>query len=266
MSKKDVVRVSAVLIVKNEEKKLPGCLESLSWADEIIVLDSGSSDRTVEIAKSFGAIVAVRKDWLGFGVQRTRAIELARGEWIFIIDADERVSPELKENILKTIDTDIHGVYEVNRLTYCFGRFMRHSHLYPDWIPRLYPKGLACFDETRVHERLRNPKNSFVYRLQGDLLHYGYDSVHAVTKKASHYAKEWAMERAEKGHKGSMVSACVRSLWCFLRMYILSAGFLDGKQGLLMSVMMSYATFLKYADLWVHTSVNPKSEKDNYHA
>lgn len=252
------IRVSAVLIVKNEQEKLPECLESLMWADEIVVLDSGSSDKTVEIAETFGAVVATRCDWEGFGIQRRRAEEIATGDWIFMIDADERVSPELQKNIQHVIAQNTYGIYEVNRLTWCFGRFMKHSHLYPDWIPRLYPKGLANFDDTRVHERLRNPKHALTYRLDGDLLHYGYDSIHDVTKKASHYAQEWAIERAEKGYKGSMVSAYGRSLWCFLRMYVLSGGFLDGKQGLLMSVMMSYATFLKYADLWVRTSDSVK--------
>lgn len=255
-------RVSAVLIVKDEQDKLPKCLASLSWADEIIVLDSGSSDRTLEIAKEFGAIVSVRRDWEGFGTQRRRAESLATGDWIFMIDADERVSPELERNIQSTVAKNIYGIYEVNRLTWCFGRFMRHSHLYPDWIPRLYPKGLANFDDTRVHERLRNPKNVLTYRLAGDLLHYGYDNVHDVTKKASHYAQEWAMERAAKGYKGSMFSAYGRSLWCFLRMYVLSGGFLDGRQGLLMSIMMSYATFLKYADLWVRTSASVKPHQE----
>lgn len=249
--------LSAVLIVKNEQDKLPDCLASLSFADEIIVLDSGSTDDSCRIAQEFGARVVTATDWQGFGRQRQRAQQLARGRWILCIDADERVS----EQLAKEIQTAIQGedaIYEMNRLSWCFGRFMKHTDMYPDWIPRLYPRELAGFDDTFVHERLQNPNHLPVRRLQGDLLHYVYDSVRHLVTKSALYAEHWAQARAAQGRKGSLLSACVHGFFCFIRMYILRRGFLDGGQGLLVALVMSHATFVKYADLWVRTKADPQ--------
>ena len=252
MNLPDSVRLSAVLIVKNEAHKLAECLQSISFADEIVILDSGSSDKTCDIARSFGARVETNTDWQGFGVQRQRAQALATGHWVLSIDADERVTPELRKNILKALDGE-DCVYHINRLSWCFGRFMRHTHLYPDWIPRLYPRRQAGFDNTRVHERLQNPQCLPEKRLHGDLLHYVYDDVRHLVTKTALYSEQWAIARQDQGHKGSLLSACLHGLSCFVRMYILRRGFLDGGQGLLIALVMSHATFAKYADLWVRT-------------
>ncbi|UTF61676.1 glycosyltransferase family 2 protein [Gilvimarinus sp. DA14] len=246
------IRLSAVLIVKNEADKLEACLQSLDFADEIVVLDSGSSDGTQALAERLGARVTQNADWQGFGVQRQRAQALARGHWVLCIDADERVSEPLKREILNAIESD-DCIYEVNRLSWCFGRYMRHTDMYPDWIPRLYPRLSAGFDNTRVHERLQNPNKLPVKRLQGDLLHYVYNSVRHLVTKSALYSEQWAIARHEQGKKGSLWSACLHGLSCFLRMYILKRGFLDGGQGLLIALVMSHATFVKYADLWVRT-------------
>ncbi|WP_020209874.1 glycosyltransferase family 2 protein [Gilvimarinus chinensis] len=251
-SANQVIRLSAVLIVKNEAKKLEACLQSLDFVDEIVVLDSGSTDDTLAMAKRFGARVEINTDWQGFGVQRQRAQAFARGRWVLCIDADERVSDELKQEMLQVIDGD-DCIYEINRLSWCFGRYMRHTDMYPDWIPRLYPRLLAGFDDTRVHERLRNSNRLPVKRLQGDLLHYVYDSVRHLVTKSALYAEHWAIAKQESGKTGSLWSACLHGLSCFLRMYVLKRGFLDGGQGLLVALVMSHATFVKYADLWVRT-------------
>lgn len=252
----DQVLLSAVLIVKNESDKLAECLESLYFADEILVLDSGSTDDTCDIAHRYGARVAVELEWQGFGVQRQRAQSLARGHWILCIDADERVTVPLRQSIVQAINGE-DAVYEVNRLSWCFGRFMRHTDMYPDWIPRLYPRAKAGFDDTRVHERLQNPQKLPVRRLDGDLLHYVYDSVRHLVSKSALYSEQWAIARAEQGRKGSLLSACLHGLACFVRMYILRRGFLDGGQGFLIALVMSHATFVKYADLWVRTRTAP---------
>ncbi len=163
-------RISAVLIVKNEAQKLPLCLQSLHWADEIVILDSGSDDDTLAIAKAHSAKVFVNTDWQGFGVQRERAAQLATGDWIFMVDADERVTPELQAAILAAVQEG-DAIWHVNRLCWCFGRFIKHSGMHPDWVPRLYPRGRAIYDATRVHERLVNNQQLPVRRLSGFLLH-----------------------------------------------------------------------------------------------
>lgn len=242
-------RLSAVLIVKNEAQKLRACLDSLRWVDEIVILDSGSDDETPQIAQEYSTQFYQNTDWQGFGVQRQRAADLASGDWIFMIDADERVTPELRSAIESAINQG-DAIWHINRLAWCFGRFIKHSGLHPDWIPRLYPKDKARFDETRVHERLVNHLNLPVRRLKGVLLHYIFDSVRHQQQKAAHYAEEWAIQKFATGKRTTLVSASLHALACFLRMYVVRAGFLDGKQGYLLAVLLSQATFAKYAELW----------------
>ncbi|WP_339896630.1 glycosyltransferase family 2 protein [uncultured Gilvimarinus sp.] len=256
--KPEAVRLSAVLIVKNEADKLADCLASLDFADEIVVLDSGSDDATVAIAERYGARVTVNTDWQGFGVQRQRAQALARGDWVLMIDADERVTPELRYSIAAAL-TGPSAIYYLNRLSWCFGRYMRHTAMYPDWIPRLYPRTLAGFDDTRVHERLCNRDNLPEHRLAGDLLHLVYDNVRHLVNKSALYAEQWAIARAEAGRTCSLWSAFGHGLSCFIRMYLLRRGFLDGGQGFLIAVVMSHSTFVKYADLWVRSRSQPHS-------
>jgi len=241
--------IAAVLIVKNEAKKLPECLESLGWVDEIIVLDSGSTDSTCRIAENFSAKVYTNTDWQGFGIQRERAAQLATSDWIFMIDADERVTPELKKSILDAVQ-QVPAIWFVNRLCWCFGRFIKHSGMHPDWVPRLYPRNQAVFDATRVHERLVNNNKLPEKKLSGYLLHYVYDSIRHQQQKAAHYAEEWALQRAQAGKQTSLTSASLHALGCFVRMYLLRAGFLDGKQGFLLALLLAQSTFNKYAELW----------------
>jgi len=244
--------ISAVLIVKNEANKLPDCLSSLSWADEIIVLDSGSSDDTLKTAEAFSAKVFVNTDWQGFGVQRERAANLATGDWIFMIDADERVTPQLQASILQAVQ-QTPAIWSVNRLCWCFGRFIKHSGMHPDWVPRLYPRNQAMYDATRVHERLVNSHHLPEQKLSGHLLHYVYDSIRHQQQKSAHYAEEWALQRVKAGKKASLTGAVLHAFACFLRMYIFRLGLLDGKQGFLLALLLSQSTFAKYAELWDRT-------------
>jgi len=241
--------ISAVLIVKNESQKLPDCLKSLQWVDEIVVLDSGSSDDTLKVAEAFSAKVFVNTQWQGFGVQRERAAQLATSDWIFMIDADERVTPELAQHILAAVREE-PAIWSVNRLCWCFGRFIKHSGMHPDWVPRLYPRDRAMYDATRVHERLVNNHHLPEQKLSGYLLHYVYDSIHHQQQKAAHYAQEWALQRMDAGKKTSLTAAILHALACFLRMYVFRLGFLDGKQGFLLALLLSQSTFSKYAELW----------------
>jgi (heptosyl)LPS beta-1,4-glucosyltransferase len=251
-----VSSIAAVLIVKNEAENLGACLASLSWADEIVVLDSGSTDATEAIARAHGARFFRDADWQGFGRQRQRAQALAQSEWIFMVDADERVTPQLRDSIIQCVAQG-PAIGSIARLSWCFGRFIRHSGWYPDRVQRLYPKAQAGYDDTRVHERLRNDSRLPVRVLQGDLLHYTYRDLRQYLEKSAHYAQAWAEQSQERGKRGSLTAGVLHGLGCFLRMYVLKLGVLDGRQGLLLALLSAHATFAKYADLWVRTRTSP---------
>ncbi len=244
--------ISAVLIVKNEAKHLPDCLASLDWVDEIVVLDSGSTDATVDIARQYTGKVFIDTDWQGFGVQRQRAQQHATGDWILVIDADERVSPALREEIETVVQENDQGrVYALPRLSRVFGRFIRHSGWYPDYVTRLYPRQRAGYGDERVHEKLQVAEGMNTGYLRGDLIHYTYsDMAHYLTKSA-HYAEEWAQQKQAEGKRVWLLAGLSHGLVCFLRMYVFRGGFLDGKQGFLLAVLSAHSTFVKYADLWV---------------
>lgn len=251
--------LSAVLIVKNEEQSLAACLEKLRWADEIIVLDSGSTDNTREVARQFTPHVYVDDDWQGFGMQRQRAQARASGDWILMVDADEHVTDELKQEIQLVVNENNQDrVYEIPRLSWCFGGFIRHSGWYPDYVVRLYPRQIAHYGSERVHEKLYYEQAVEVTRLKGDLLHYTYRDLEHYLVKSAHYAKEWAMQRAARGKSTNLLTGVMHGIGCFVKMYILHAGFLDGRQGFLLAALSAHSTFVKYADLWVRTRTSAR--------
>lgn len=244
--------LSAVLIVKNEEAALAACLEKLQWVDEIVVYDSGSNDNTLEIARRFTSHVYTDADWQGYGIQRQRAQARASGDWILMVDADEHVTPELRAGIQAVVSAnDQNTVYALARLSWCFGRFIHHGGWYPDYVARLYPKAKASYGEEKVHEKLHYPAGMPVKNLQGDLLHYTYRDLEHYLVKSAQYAAAWAEQRQMKGRRGSLLQGFLHGLACFLRMYVLRLGFLDGRQGLLLALLSGHSTFAKYADLWV---------------
>lgn len=253
--------ISAVLIVKNEEHNLPACLESVKWADKIIVVDSGSTDKTAEIAAQYQADFYHHHDWQGFGVQRQRAEAYVTTDWIFVIDADERVTPELKNSILETIKhKDCIG--KVPRLSWCFGRFIRYSGWYPRPVARLYPTGKAGYNDAMVHEKLQNPNQLPEVTLSGDMIHFTYDSIRHYLTKSAQYADEWSEQRFKKGKSTSLLTAFLHGLGTFVRLYLLRRGFLDGKAGLLLALLSGHATFVKYAALWVKTKTQTRADAD----
>lgn len=252
--------VTAVLIVKNEEAHLSDCLETLTWADEIVVVDAGSQDATCAIAQKYADRVVVEDDWHGFGIQRQRAEALVESEWILMIDADERVTPELRASIQAAVGEGTPAIYTLPRLSWCFGAFIRHSGWYPDRVARLYPRGRAGYNEALVHEKLENPQALPVRPLRGDLLHFTYRNLRHYLEKSAHYAEAWAEQRAACGKRGSLAAGVGHGIGCFLRMYLLKAGFLDGRQGLLLALLSAHSTFTKYADLWVKTRTLPPPE------
>lgn len=246
-----MVRLSAVMIVKNEAQTLSACLDNLAWADEIVVLDGGSSDDTVEIARRYTDKVFIAEDWQGYGIQRQRAQAHASGDWVLMVDADEHVSAELRQSIQEVVQQDDRNrAYSIAILAWCFGRFIRHGGWYPAYKVRLYPNQKARYGDQRVHEHLDFDPGMQTERLNGDLLHYTYRDLEHYLVKSARYAAEWAEQRQQRGKRGSLLEGVVHALGCFMRMYFIKAGFLDGKQGLLLALLSAHSTFVKYADLW----------------
>lgn len=245
----DKKRLSVVLIARNEAGLLQECLESVAWADEIVLLDSGSDDETVEVARSFGALVFRNAEWPGFGKQRQLAQSHATGDYILMIDADERVSPELRQSIENALkDPQENTVYSLGRSNLFLGKFMRHSGWYPDRVNRLYPAHFRYNDDL-VHESLETD-GARVLPLQGDLLHLTCRDFFAFQRKQLGYAQAWATQRHQQGRRCSFFSVISHTLGAFVKTWILRAGFLDGKQGLILAGVNAQYTFNKYAALW----------------
>lgn len=244
--------LAAVLITRNEESRLEECLASVSgWVDEIVILDSGSTDRTRDIAERFGARFFTNSQWPGFGRQRQLAQTHVTAAWCLWIDADERVTESLRGEILDAVrHPSGRRVYAMPRLNWFFGRYIRHCGWYPKPVVRLHPTALTGYDDAPLHEAVRVSGDMDVVRLKGDLLHFPYADLKQYVFKSTSYAHEWAMQSAAKGRRTSLLSAATRSFLRFMRMYFIQLGFLDGRQGFLLSVLSAYYTFLKYAGLW----------------
>jgi len=250
-------RLSVVMIAKNEAELLPDCLASVSWADEIIVLDSGSSDDSVEIATQAGAQVYKSDDWQGYGIQRQRAQGYATGDMILMIDADERVSPELRAAIEQVlVAPPSRTVYSLGRSNLFLGRFMRHSGWYPDRVMRLYPRTFR-YNDNLVHESLQSD-GAPVVALPGDLEHLTCRDLIAFQRKQLAYAEAWATERHQRGKRCGLFSVFSHTLGAFVKTLLLRAGFLDGKQGWILAVVNAQYTFNKYSALWALNHASAK--------
>ncbi|KQA25828.1 glycosyltransferase [Vibrio metoecus] len=244
--------LAVALIVKNEARHLDECLQTVhDWVDEIVVLDSGSHDETEQVARRYTEKFYVNAKWLGFGPQRQLAQSYVQSHYVLWLDADERVTPELKQSILQAVAANKPDtLYQFARLSWVFGRFIRHSGWYPDRVLRLYPTQLTRYNDALVHEKVHVEPSMKVETLAGDAIHYTYNDVHHYLVKSAGYAKAWADQRQAKGKKASLSQGIVHAVGCFLKMYLLKRGFLDGKQGFLIALLSAHSTFVKYADLW----------------
>ena len=249
-----MTKLSICIICKNEENKIAQCLKSVSWADEIIIVDSGSTDRTIEVARRFTDKIYTEVDWQGFGVQRRRAEEYANNNWIFAIDCDEIVSEALKIEIIdKVNNAKDDDVFCVNRLTNFCGEFIYHSGWYPDKIARIYNKKKYRYNSSLVHEALDCNKAKKTH-LQGELFHYQYDDLYQYINKRNRYASLSAEDKNRKGKKGSLTKATLSAIFAFIRHYFLRAGFLDGRLGFTIAVIQMQYTFNKYLFTCFHKS------------
>lgn len=243
------ILLSVTVITKNEEDRLPRCLDSVKdLADEIIVLDSGSSDNTVAIAKQYTEQVFVT-DWPGYGLQKQRALEMARGVWVLAIDADEVLTPELQNEISAILKNKPDEVgYKLPWAVTIFGKTLKHGRSGRAPL-RLFRREGARFSPDEVHETVLLPPGR-VTTLKGKLLHYTHrDFGHTLYKNAD-YAWLGAKKRYRLGKKGGLFGASLRGILVFLQVYFLRLGFLDGRVGFLMAVIYSQVSFNKYAGLW----------------
>ena len=241
--------VSVYIITLNEERSIRRAIESVGWADEIVVLDSGSTDATCDIARQSGARVEMRT-FEGFASQKSAAMNLCRGEWLLNIDADEEVTPELKASIQYIVNENDNTmeVYEVNRKTWYLGRWILHCGWYPEYRARLSRTGRASWRGGMIHEYLAS--DTSYARLEGHLLHRPYENLSNHLNKIARYADIWAREQAGQGSRTGWSDMLIRPLVRFVKMFILKGGFLDGLPGLAASVMGSFYVFMKYARLY----------------
>ncbi|HUR87721.1 MAG TPA: glycosyltransferase family 2 protein [Ramlibacter sp.] len=241
--------LSSIVITRNEEANIAGCLASVAFCDEIIVVDNGSTDRTVQLAEAAGARVIIANDWPGFGAQKNYALSHATMSWVLSIDADERVTPQLREEIERAVDEARFDAWDIPRRSSFCGRYMQYSGWYPDRVTRLFRRDRGRFSDDRVHERV--VVEGTVGHLRNDLLHTTYPDLETMLGKLDRYSTASAQAMFDRGERSSVLGAIVRGKWAFIRTYLLRLGFLDGALGFALAVSIAETTYYKYLKLWL---------------
>jgi glycosyltransferase involved in cell wall biosynthesis len=237
-------KLSVIIICKNEAINILDCIKSASFADELIVLDSGSDDGTIDLVKSTEAKLLIT-DWPGYGVQKNRAIAASSGDWIFSLDADERISSELAEEIRNTISAEMSAVFDVPRSSLYVSKFMKHSGWNPDRTKRLFKRGYAKFSENIIHESLET--NEVIGHLKAPLIHYSFRDFETVLIKINEYSTLSAKQSfSNKKTKASLKKAILHGMWAFFRTYLIKAGFLDGREGFMLAVSNAEGVYYRY--------------------
>lgn len=237
-------RLSIAIITLNEERNLPDCLASVAFADEIVVVDGGSHDRTCDIARAAGARVIESRDWSGFGVQKNRALDECTGDWVLSLDADERVPEKLRDEILGALRAPAFDVYEMPRRSYYCGRFMRHSGWWPDYVRRLFRRGTARFSQAPVHESLETDRG--IGRLQNPIEHWSFRTMEQVLDKVNRYSSLSAPMVVARGRRPTIATAILHGAAAFFRTYLLRRGFLDGTHGFMLAVSNAEGSYYRY--------------------
>jgi len=228
--------LSVVIISKNEEKFIADAVKSAMFADEVLLLDSGSIDNTCFIASDLGAKV-LHQDWLGFGAQKNQAVSLAKNDWVFVLDADERFTRDLQDEILGILRDPQAKAYSAARLNRFFGKDIRYCGLYPDYSIRLFDRRFGRFNEVSVHESVQT--NNRVQKLKHPMTHLAFESVDEFRRKQKDYA-------ALSSKKHNLVKALVSPIWTFLKIYFFRLGILEGWRGLVIALVYAEYTFWKY--------------------
>ena len=241
--------LTVVTLTLNEERNIAECLETVRWADQVIVVDSGSTDNTILVAERFTKDI-MRIEWKGYGHARNRALEQARGDWILWLDADERIPADLGNEIRSILKADAPGIagYDVARRAYFLGKWIRHCGWYPGRIVRLFRRGEAQFSETRVHEQLS--VDGPIGHLRHDLLHFTDADLDQYFRKFNRYTTLAAEDLHGAGRSAGVLDLIARPPFMFFKMYVLRGGFLDGIHGLILCSVSAAYVFVKYAKLW----------------
>jgi glycosyltransferase involved in cell wall biosynthesis len=255
-------KLSVTVITLNEEANIRRTLESVQWADEIIVLDSGSTDRTVDICREFTDKV-YHQEWLGFGRQKNAAIDKATGDWVLSLDADEPVEKDLAAEIRTIMESpNSNDGYRIPRKTFFLGKWVRHGGWYPDYNLRLFRKGKGRFEERKVHEAIR--VDGTVGHTRNAILHYAYPDLTSYLSTINKYSSLAVDVMAEKGVspvRTTWLSIVFRPVFTFCLKYFFRLGFLDGKHGLVLNIFQSYYVFAKYAKAWEFTKSGKNTTK-----
>ena len=241
-------KCSVTIITLNEAEHIGAAIDSVAWADEIVVVDCGSADATIEIARAKGATV-VHRDWSGWIDQKNFAAERAANDWIFSLDADERVPPPLAGEIRELLSGEppMRG-YRVPRVTFHLGRWIRTTDFYPDYQTRLYDRRAARWRGKYVHESVA--VDGPVGRFRHDLEHYSFQDLRDHLDRVNRYTTLAARQMHESGRRAGLFDLVIHPPAAFLRNYLLRLGILDGTPGLIISVINTYSVFLKFAKLW----------------
>lgn len=242
-----MIPVSIVIVTKNEEANIEAALDSVKDAAEIVVIDSFSSDRTVEICRKYTDKV-FQKEWEGYAKQKQSAVDLAEGPWVFMLDADERFTPELKAEVISAIKENSHDGFYAPRKNFFMDRWIRHGGWWPDYTLRLFKKHSGRVEDREVHEKVI--VNGSVSHLKNPLVHYTYNSVSDYLKRMDIYSTLAAQELKKNGVAPNVMDFLIRPPVTFIKMFFFRFGFLDGRFGLVLAVLYSYYTFLKYAKTW----------------
>lgn len=240
-------KLSVIIITLNEVENIRACLESVAWADEIIVVDSGSTDGTPAICEEMGAKVLVNRDWQGFGFQKNLALRQAQGDWVLSLDADERISPALQDLIKTTLASPNADGYLFPRQAYFLGKAMRHGGWWPDYVLRLFRRDAGEFSQVLVHENVL--LTGKVEKLREPIIHYSYVSLEQLLDKINHYSSAGARQAQGKNKRASLGLALAKGAWAFFRAYCLRAGFLDGSAGLIAAIGKGEETYYRYLKL-----------------
>ena len=238
--------LSVAIITRNAASQLERCLASVAFAEEVVVVDSGSTDGTVELAERHGARV-VRKEWLGFGAQKQFAVAAASHDWVLCLDADESLSPELREAMVEELKTPRGLVYAVARRNRFLGRWLKHGEGYPDWNVRLFHREHARWGSEPVHEKV--VAGSPVLRLRGDLLHDSAETLEKYLDKQNRYTSLQAESLRAAGRRATAFQLVLSPAVRFIKFYLWRLGFLDGVPGLVHITIGCMNSFNKYAKL-----------------
>lgn len=241
------MRVSAILITKNAATTLRRALESLAWTDEIIVVDSGSTDDTVSLARDCGAQVHVTADWPGYGPQKNRALDHATGAWVISLDADEWLTAAGIAEIQRTLAAPQAAAYALPRRSSFCGRTMNHSGWWPDHVVRLFRRDAARFSDDLAHERLI--VDGVTAKLREPLLHEAIVDLDQMLGKMNAYSTASARMQAARGKRATLLKAVLHGLWAFVRTYVLRRGFLDGREGFILAVANAEGSYYRYVKL-----------------